>query len=149
MVLLFWAHLLSSNAHATIVNFVDCSGPNNCTYEPPPTTAGPVIEKMKDHFCTGSGEPLYLPKEVIYSDAFKREMRIRNRERRRGWIWIGGQSHWGDNTIFADLPFKLSVFREQGIFVGIMNNSMAGLLDVHCDGDAAPVKYNILVQGDD
>ena len=144
MVLLFWA-LFSSTAHASIVNFMRCNDVNdsNCTYSPPPIEAGPVIEKLRKHYCTGNGHPLILPSEEVYTPALVEEMATRAAYRADNAMWIGAQREWNDNTIFADMPYNYDLWVKLGAFAGIMNNDMARLLDVHCPSGKTPTEFYV------
>ena len=149
MILLFWAHLLSSTANATICKFWGLvtleDGKNVTVYEPPPTEHGPVIELLRDHYCTGNGKDLHLPNSVVFNDVFVNEMKIDaylwETERK---IWFGGQARWDDKTIFADIPFDSFLWDNDKVYHGLMNTPMAHLLNVEC-GDQEPVNYTIVV----
>lgn len=150
MVLLFWAHLLSSPAHATIFNFwgvvPDASGNARVAYEPPPITEGPVIKLLRDHFCTGEGQALVLPKEVVQNPSFVETRALEARLwKEEMTIYTGGQAAWNDQTIFADMPFELSSWEKYGVFRGLMESQMAGLLSANC-GDKEPVPYMVFVK---
>lgn len=149
MVLLFWAHLLSSTAHATIFNFwgvvPDADGNLQEVYSPPPVTDGPVINLLRDHYCTGNGSNLVLPAEVVYNDAFLNEMKIdADLWENEGKIWIGGQDRWDDKTIFADIPFDSVLWDNNKTYHGLMNSPMARLLNVSCSS-GKPVNYTVIV----
>ena len=150
MVFLFCAYLLSSTANASIFNFwgqtVDEKGNLVTVYEPPPIVEGPVIKQLRDHFCTGGGEPLYLTKDVVYNAAFKEEMELDARlwaEQRK--ILVRGQEQWDDKTIFADIPFDLTLWETGGLYHGLMREPMAKLLSVDC-GEKKLSYYTIRVE---
>ena len=144
MVLLFWAHLLSSTAEASAVNFVRCDdSTGQCEYLPPPIESGPVIEKLRKHYCIGGGHPLILDRNEVYTPALVKEMETRASYRAKGEIWFGWQEVWNDNTIFADMPYNFKLWMKTGVFAGMMNDDMAKLLDVHCTNGKPPIEYYV------
>ncbi len=144
MVLLFWAHLLSSPAHAAAGNFVRCDeATGECFYSPPPIVEGPVIKKLRKHYCTGKGTPLILGHDEVYTPALQNEMRIRDEYRADGAIWIGWQETWDDNTIFADMPYNYELWMKTGVFAGRMEKHMAKLLNVKCPDGKKPAEFYV------
>lgn len=145
MVLLFWAHLLSSTAEASAGNFMWCdAATGECEYYPPPTESGPVIEKLRKHYCTGSGHPLLLDRSEVYTPALVKEMKTRAAWHADGWIYIGWQDVWNDNTIFADMPYNYDLWMKTGVFAGEMGNNMAKLLGViSCPSGRKPIRYYV------
>lgn len=143
MVLLFWA-LFASKANASIVNFIRCDKKGeNCSYLPPPIESGPVIEALRSHYCMGKGHPLVLEHDEVFTPALVEEMRLRAEYSADGAIWVGAQSVWNDKTIFADMPYKYDLWVKTGTFIGVMNDHMAKLLDVHCADGKEPVGFYV------
>lgn len=142
MVLLFWT-LFASQASASSINFVRCDRYGACAYTPPPIEAGPVIDQLRKHYCTGRGHPLILSREEVYTPALVEEMRIRAEYRADGAIWVGAQTHWNDDTIFADMPYNYDMWMKTGVFMGIMNDHMAKLLDVKCSSGKEPTPFYV------
>lgn len=147
MVLLFWA-LFASKAIASTANFVRCdynedSGKCEYFYAPPPIESGPVIEALRSHYCLGKGHPLVLEHDEVFTPALVEEMRLRAEYNADGAIWVGAQSVWNDKTIFADMPYKYDAWVKSGVFIGMMDEHMAKLLDVHCANGKEPVGFYV------
>jgi hypothetical protein len=142
MVLLFWA-LFTSQASASSINFVRCDKDDVCAYTPPPIEEGPVIDQLRKHYCTGRSHPLILSRAEVYTPALVEEMRVRAEYRADGAIWVGAQSTWNDDTIFADMPYNYDLWMKTGMFMGIMDKHMAKLLDVSCANGKEPAPFYV------
>lgn len=146
MVLLFWAHLFASQAVASSVNYGDFNK-DGILDNAPKVVAGPRIQLLKDHFCTGEGKTLYLPREVLRNEAFQADQQMADYY----WyemdqmIWVGSlYTTWDDTTIFGDIPRNYELLRKNDVYVGRMVKDIALILDVQCKGGKAPRAYAIM-----
>lgn len=135
MVLLFWALSLFNVAQAHSFNYDENNRPT--------VVEGPVIQVLKEHYCTGGGNKLYLPRDVIRTEAFAADQaRVDAAYREGGWIWVDSLfPTWDDKTIFADVPRDYDLLRTRGKYRGFMRANLAVLLNVRCPGGAAPIPY--------
>lgn len=135
MVLLFWALSLFGTASAHSMNYDEDNRPT--------VVEGPVIQRLKEHYCTGRGEKLYLPRATIRTAAFSADQaKVDEAYRAGGWIWVGSLfPTWNDTTIFADIPRDYDLLRKRGKYRGFMRANIATLLNVSCSDGKRPVPY--------
>lgn len=145
MVLLFWALSLFGSANASSFNYGDSNG-DGVMESLPTVVDGPVVKLLKDHYCTGNGKVLLLPRDVIRTDAFLADQKAADDmwfdDDKR--IWLGSLfSTWNDQTIFADIPRDYQLVRLKDTYRGIMHLEFAGLMRVSCPNGIKPVAYVI------
>ena len=135
MVLLFWALSLFGTASAHSLNYDEDNLPT--------VVEGPTIQILKEHYCTGRGEKLYLQREVIRTAAFAADQaKVDEAYRNGGWIWVDSLfPTWNDTSIFADIPRDYDLLRKRGKYRGFMRAKIAKFLNVRCPDGNQPIPY--------
>jgi hypothetical protein len=137
MVLLFWALSLFSSANASSFGY----GGSNL----PTVVEGPVINMLRNHYCKGGGQTLYLSRDIIRTSAFLADQKMtEDLYYENGSVWIGSlYSKWDDTTVFADIPRSFFPMLEKDIYHGVMHDEFASLLRVRCAQGEQLVPYTI------
>ena len=145
MVLLFWALSLFNHANAHSGAWGDTDGDGDLD-NVPKIVVGPVIEALKEHYCTGNGKTLYLPQEIVRTKSFEADRAKTDAVYLSGgWVWLDTLvDKWDDETIFADIPRHDRKLRAADFYIGYMDQEHASILQVTCPAGTAITPYRIM-----